>query len=83
MRLESGAAVPEAEVKRAFETFAPNPLDSDATIQSKLGRMKEFFSGAQTEIGQGRGAEPVQQIQQPQQNNVFQSSNGVKYTIKR
>jgi hypothetical protein len=81
LRLESGAAVPEQEVERAFETFAPNPLDSDATIKSKLARMKEFFSGAQTEIGQGRGANPVKT--ELSNNNVFQASNGVKYTIKR
>lgn len=81
LRLESGAAVPESEVARAFETFAPNPLDSDATIQSKLARQKEFFLSAEKEIGQGRGAEPIKQGSQG--NNIFQSSNGVKFTIKR
>jgi hypothetical protein len=80
LRLESGAAVPESEVARAFETFAPNPLDSDATIQSKLARQKEFFLSAEKEIGQGRGAEPVKTTQN---KNTFQSSNGVKFTIKR
>jgi len=78
LRLESGAAVPEQEVKRAFETFAPNPLDSDATIQSKLGRMKEFFSGAQTEIGQGRGADPVKPVEQ----NKSVQSNDKKQALK-
>ena len=57
LRLESGAAVPEAEVKRALNTFAPNPTDSDETINSKLTRMNEFFSLAKEEIGQGRGAQ--------------------------
>jgi hypothetical protein len=67
LRLESGAAVPEAEVKRAMKTFAPNPLDSDATIQSKIERMNEFFEMAKEQIGQGRGAQPIQQKnQQPQ-----------------
>lgn len=80
LRLESGAAVPETEVERAFETFAPNPFDSDATIESKLKRQKEFFLSAEKEIGQGRGAEPVKTTQN---NNTFQSSNGVKFTIKR
>jgi hypothetical protein len=78
LRLESGAAVPENEVKRAFETFAPSPLDSDATIASKIKRTKDFFQSAEQEIGQGRGAEPVKTTQ-----NTFQSSNGVKFTIKR
>ena len=59
LRLESGAAVPESEVQRAFETFAPSPLDSDATIKSKVTRLKEYFGSAKKEIGQGRGAEPI------------------------
>jgi hypothetical protein len=81
LRLESGAAVPETEVKRAFETFAPSPLDSDATIQSKISRMKDYFASAEKEIGQGRGAEPIAPIKS--NSNTFQSSNGVKFTIKR
>jgi hypothetical protein len=81
LRLESGAAVPPSEVKAAFETFAPSPLDSDATIQSKVSRMKDFFNSAEKEIGQGRGAEPINPAQSGK--NVFQSSNGVKFTIKR
>lgn len=80
LRLESGAAVPESEVARAFETFAPGPLDSDATIQSKIKRLKEFFSSAQEEIGQGRGANP---IKPSNSSNQFTSSSGVKFTIKR
>lgn len=59
LRLESGAAVPKSEVESAFEVFAPSPLDSDATIRSKLDRMKEFFVSAESEIGQGRGADPL------------------------
>lgn len=82
LRLESGAAVPEAEVKRAFETFAPSPLDSDNTIKSKLSRLKDYFISAQEEIGQGRGAKPIN-ITNEQNKNVFQSSSGVKFTIKR
>jgi hypothetical protein len=59
LRLESGAAVPEAEVRRAMSTFAPSALDSDPTINSKLERMNEFFGLAKEEIGQGRGAAPA------------------------
>lgn len=59
LRLESGAAVPKEEVKRAFASFAPSPLDSDATIKSKLQRQKDFFLSAENEIGQGRGAIPI------------------------
>ena len=60
LRLESGAAVPEAEVKRALKTFAPNATDSNKTIKSKLDRLDEFFGIAKQEIGQGRGATPPQ-----------------------
>lgn len=59
LRLESGAAVPPSEVKSAFEVFAPSPLDSDQTIESKINRMKDFFVTAEQEIGQGRGAKPT------------------------
>jgi hypothetical protein len=60
LRIESGAAVPPAEVKAALETFRPSTLDSDATIKSKLDRLDEFFGIAKQEIGQGRGATPTQ-----------------------
>jgi hypothetical protein len=43
LRLESGAAVPEKEVQRALKTFAPNALDSNDTINSKINRMNEFL----------------------------------------
>lgn len=69
LRLESGAAVPESEVKRAFETFAPNPLDSDETINSKITRLKQFFESAQQEIAQGRGGEPIKYTNNINQNN--------------
>lgn len=59
LRLESGAAVPEAEVKRALKTFAPSATDSDKTIKSKIDRLDEFFGIAKQEIGQGRGAKPI------------------------
>ena len=59
LRLESGSAVPEAEVERAMATFAPNASDSNKTIKSKLERMSEFFGSAKEEIGQGRGSQPI------------------------
>ena len=83
LRLESGAAVPEAEVKRALKTFAPSALDSNDTINSKINRMNEFFATAKEEIGQGRGATPTQQAtrgqsamsQQTAQKNAFKILN--------
>jgi len=83
LRLESGAAVPEAEVKRALKTFAPSALDSNDTINSKINRMNEFFATAKEEIGQGRGATPTQQAtngqsamsQQNARKNAFKILN--------
>lgn len=75
LRLESGAAVPESEVKRAMDSFAPKATDSDATINSKLGRMNEFFGLAKEEIGQGRGAMPVQSITGNQTQSGFKLLN--------
>jgi hypothetical protein len=83
LRLESGAAVPEAEVKRALKTFAPGAFDSNDTINSKINRMNEFFATAKEEIGQGRGATPTQQAtngqsamsQQNARKNAFKILN--------
>jgi hypothetical protein len=57
LRLESGAAVPAEEVKKAIKKFAPNVTDSNATIESKINRQNEFFGIALEEIGQGRGGQ--------------------------
>ena len=75
LRLESGAAVPEAEVKRALKTFAPNATDSDKTIKSKLDRLDEFFGIAKQEIGQGRVAMPAQSITDNQTQSGFKILN--------
>ena len=77
LRLESGAAVPEKEVQRALKTFAPNALDSDDTINSKINRMNEFFVTAKEEMGQGRGATRSQSVmsQQTAQKNAFKILN--------
>lgn len=56
LRIESGTAVPPAEVKAALKTFAPSVFDSDETINSKLDRMNEFFGLAKEGIGEGRGS---------------------------
>lgn len=45
LRAESGAAVPEEEVNRAFERFVPSPLDDDATKQQKLDSLDSLLSG--------------------------------------
>lgn len=46
LRAESGAAVPKEEVTRMADRFVPSPLDSDATIMSKMRRMEAFLRGS-------------------------------------
>lgn len=43
LRAESGAAVPEPEVKRIAERFIPSMLDDDATVKMKLQRLDEYL----------------------------------------
>jgi len=45
LRAESGAAVPEEEVDRAFERFVPSILDDDATIKAKISGLDQLLSG--------------------------------------
>ena len=54
LRAESGAAVPDNEVKRAAERFRPQVGDSDATIKSKLDALEEFVGNTRGKIQQGR-----------------------------
>lgn len=46
LRAESGAAVPEQEVDRMANRFAPSPLDNDKTIVSKMRRLEAFLRGS-------------------------------------
>ena len=46
LRAESGAAVPETEVKRIAQRFIPLILDSDAQVVDKLNRLEQFLSGS-------------------------------------
>ena len=50
LRAESGAAVPEEEVKRAMRTFMPNALDNDNTAKEKQRRLHQFMSTALTNV---------------------------------
>lgn len=59
LRAESGAAVPDNEVKRASERFRPQVGDSDETIASKLNALDGFVSNARGKIQQGRPRESV------------------------
>ena len=46
LRAESGAAVPETEVKRIGERFMPSPFDSDELVKKRLDMLERFMSGS-------------------------------------
>ena len=77
LRLESGAAVPESEVKRAMKAFLPKPLDDVETANFKIDRMKEFFDIFQETLGTGRSP-----AQQPIKPTFSGSVNGIKWSVK-
>ena len=54
LRAESGAAVPEAEVKRAAARFIPSPLDNDKTIKQKMTQFEAYLGTAIDVSGKGR-----------------------------
>ena len=45
LRAESGAAVPDSEVKRAAERFRPDIIDSRETIKVKVDLLGDFLEG--------------------------------------
>ena len=55
IRIESGAAVPEAEIDRMMDRLFPAVFDTDQAIRSKLKRTGRFFSGSLTLFDVGRG----------------------------
>jgi hypothetical protein len=66
LRAESGAAVPETEVKRMAARFIPSPLDNDETIRSKVRRMEAFLRGSFARIkGAGEPSTPVEKTTKP------------------
>lgn len=50
LRAESGAAVPEEEVRRGMKVFMPSPLDNDKTAQEKIQRLHQFMNTALANI---------------------------------
>lgn len=54
LRAESGAAVPETEVKRIAKRYIPQVGDNDSTIITKLNNMESFLSGTSAKINRGR-----------------------------
>jgi len=55
LRAESGAAVPEPEVKRMAKRYMPSPLDDDKTIKMKLDNLGAYLSGASAKMNRGKG----------------------------
>lgn len=45
LRAESGAAVPEEEVKRGMDRFMPSVMDSPETARLKINNLKELLQG--------------------------------------
>lgn len=54
LRAESGAAVPETEVKRIAKRYIPSPFDDDNTIVIKVNNLESFLKGTQEKIQKGR-----------------------------
>lgn len=54
LRAESGAAVPEPEVKRAAKRFIPAVGDDDAQVKIKLNNLETYLKGTSDKINQGR-----------------------------
>jgi hypothetical protein len=50
LRAESGAAVPEAEVKRIAKRFIPSLMDDDQTIRLKLQRLDEYLGSTLNKV---------------------------------
>ena len=50
LRIETGAAAQEGEVKRIADRFMPSVLDNDETIKNKMRRLEEFVKFARAKI---------------------------------
>jgi hypothetical protein len=60
LRVESGAAVPDAEVKRAAKRFVPSPMDSADNVKIKMDNLEKFLKGTTDKINTGRGGKEKQ-----------------------
>jgi len=57
LRLRTGAAAPESEVRSYMDQFMPSPLDNNEQAQAKRRALNAFFDGTRKYFGQGRGGE--------------------------
>lgn len=78
LRAESGAAVPDSEVKRAAKRFIPTSLDNDATIRAKLSNLQSFLEETQDII------DPTGQLglATPTPSTKFTSSSGIVVEVQ-
>ncbi len=58
LRAVSGAAVPDTEVERFMDLFAPKSNDRVATAKQKLSLLRETLENTRSAISQGRGGVP-------------------------
>ena len=58
LRMSTGAAAPEPEVKRYANFYLPSVYDAKETRQQKLDALTRFMDYAKKNIGQGRVPEP-------------------------
>jgi hypothetical protein len=54
LRAESGAAVPESEVKRIAKRFIPQTADDENTIIMKLNNLESYLQGTANKLNVGR-----------------------------
>jgi len=57
LRIATGAAAPDAEVKKYADMYAPSVLDSDAAIKNKIESFDRFMSLIQKHSGMGEMTE--------------------------
>lgn len=68
LRAESGAAVPESEVKRIAKRFIPQTADSEDTIIMKLTNLESYLQGTANKLNVGRpDATRVGSVKNPKQ----------------
>ncbi len=61
LRLRTGAAAPESEVRSYLAQFMPSPLDNETQAMAKRDALKAFFDGTQKYFEQGRqGSTPTE-----------------------
>ena len=54
LRLESGAAVPDSEVKRMAKRFIPQTADNDNTIKIKINNLEKYLKEIADTVAKGR-----------------------------